>query len=91
MKVIITKYATSSGIQIREGDISAFAKLFRCNDGRLGYHQCFGGNDWHPNSTQAIEDVEARFSRKRASLELQLKALDEKRAKAINAIQASGL
>lgn len=91
MKVIITKYATTSGIQIREGDISVPACLFRCNDWGLGYHQCFGGNDWHLKPTQAVEDVEARFSRKRASLERQLKALDEKRAKAINAIQASGL
>lgn len=92
MKVIITKYATTSGIKIREGTADDALVCVRCDNRALpGYPDYFHGNDWHRYADAAIEDVEARFSRKRAFFERQLKSLDEKRAKAINAIQASGL
>lgn len=90
MKVIITKYAMTSGVFVRDGEAYQFAgRGFRCSvDHDTEY---WSGDDWCKTGEQAIQDVELRFTRKLASLERQIKALNEKRAKAISAIQASGL
>lgn len=92
MRVIITKYCTTSGIQIREGDADEAQNVFRCNDRGVGdYRECFYGGDWYRNGDQAIQDVELRFARKYQSIRQQKNALGKKCAIAINKIQASGL
>lgn len=92
MRVIVTKYATTSGIKVREGEISNPETMFQCNDKGTGaYREYFHGNDWHRSADDAVLDVEKRFSRKRKSLQKKLSDLDSKFNAAINAIHESGL
>jgi len=75
MKVWITKYALTSGIQEREGD--------DCGDGMIqchpikefGYTEYFHGKDWHTSHASAVTQAQAMRLRKILSLEKNIERL----------------
>jgi hypothetical protein len=90
MKAIITKYATSEGPVLMEGIMAdechtTFQSPAR---GCLGaYDTYFHGRDWHVDKRSATDDVLRRFASKYAGLKKQIAALQEKRDKALKAIE----
>lgn len=88
MKVLITKYATTCGVQVVEAkDLKD--GLVACYE--TPYAQYFCKGEWHKDSVSAHNDVVRRFMKKRESLKKQLAALDDKLANALTTIKESGL
>lgn len=88
MNAIITKYATTSGVFIKEVEENKGTTSRMCAEtGSPGiWHNHYHGNDWHTNQEDALKEVRARFAKKKISLEKQLTKLDKKLAKAIEEI-----
>lgn len=88
IKVILTKYALTSGPTVirglvddeNPGMINCTAEHGPCNY----YH----GKDWHVTIKSAVDDVIARHFRRKASLTKQLQILDRQLNKAIEAIRS---
>jgi len=57
--------------------------------GSFGFY--YHGNDWHNNKRDATDDVLDRFRRKHANLRKQIESLQEKRDKALKAIEGMEL
>lgn len=85
MKAIITQYATTTGVQIKEGERGVF-RTFLCEDGSR-----FASKAYCLDGVSAHNDVVRRFMKKRESLKKQLAKLDDKLANALTAIKESGL
>lgn len=72
MKVCITKYALTDGIQEMEGKLSE-KKYFLSNDGVY----CIGQKDWHKTRAEAVTRAEEMRKAKIDSLKKQLDRLEK--------------
>lgn len=88
MKVIITKYAVTSGVKIMEAVLHDESPGMIKTDEMFGYYH---GNDWHQTKENARNNVRKRFKNKRLSLLKQLIALAGKETKAIDTIEKAEL
>ena len=88
MKAIITRYAMTAGVEIKEGepepgdDMGSFVIQ---EPGEMS--QCFFRKDWHTTKREAVDDVLRRFVKKQASLKRALLKLDAKRDAVLKAIE----
>jgi hypothetical protein len=83
MKVIITKYAVSSGVEVVEGEVNEnLPELLK-----VGYGYYHGkGREWHTTSETAKVKVKEMFAKKRKSLQKQLDSLDDRLQKVLSQI-----
>lgn len=88
IKVIITKYAVTSGVKVMEGIIQNDPPTMIKTREMFGYYH---GNDWHSDKTLAKTEVRLKFARKRASLNKQLDALAGRERRAIEVIEKAEL
>jgi hypothetical protein len=89
-KVLITKYAVSSGVDVKEVELSdEFPTMVTEASGC--FRQSFHGDDWHETKASAIDEVNKRFASKRKSLEKQLALLDKRKARALKNIEEAEL
>lgn len=71
MKVWITKYALTGGIQEMEGGLSGERQYFFSNDNSY----CIAPNHWHKTRAEAVTCAEQMRQKKIASLEKQIDRL----------------
>ena len=93
-KAIITKYATTKGPILLEGEaVGTKDETFRTfGDINAGvYRGFFHRYEWHTDKRSATDDVLDRFAKKQASLKNQLAALQAKRDRALKAIEGMEL
>jgi hypothetical protein len=97
-KVIITKYAFSSGVKIAEGvdhtgdpNLSPSSTMFVARGTGFISTDYYHGKDWHKTKESAVAHLNEQVMKKRKSLEKQLAGLDKKLKKALAAIEAADL
>lgn len=88
MKVIITKYATTSGVKVMEASRCSGDPTMVKTSEMFGYYV---GSEWYEAKENARFDTRSRFFRKRASLTKQLDALAGKERKALDVIEKAEL
>lgn len=92
MKAIITKYAVTSGVQIRDvKQCEQGEHMAQATDNSDVWSEYFHGNDWHTNQSDATAHVTALFDKKQRSLSKALKALTGRKEQALRIIKDSGL
>jgi hypothetical protein len=91
MKAIVTKYAITAGPKLMEGSVceAGFTTPGELQPG--AFQSYYHGRDWHADKRSATDDVLDRFARKYAGLKKQIAALQEKRDKALKAIEGMEL
>jgi hypothetical protein len=83
MKAIVTKYATTSGVVVLEGQQSKeFPAMFRPDGWMSGLH----GKDWHLGPGAAERQIEELFRAKEKSLRKQLENLGAKKKAALDVV-----
>ena len=85
MKVIVTKFATTSGVFVAEAETSHDARMVSVNG------RCFHKPHWHTSSAEAALQVGRVFAAKRRSLLRAVEALDERLKTATEAARRAGL
>lgn len=91
MKIILTKYVTTTGPLIREASIRDDGIAVITDPDHQHFYDTFIHNEWHSNSKEALEDIKRQFSSKRARLKKELAALNKKEHSALTAVSASGI
>lgn len=93
LKVIITKYALTSGVFKAQGTTHAdFPGMFeQINPTGFPRSIHYHGRDWHATKTEAKEDVLKRSENLRKSLMNRLAKLDKKTTAAIQEIELMDL
>lgn len=92
MKAIITKYATTKGPILMDGELLPKGAFQSPGDTHPGaFSTYFHGSEWHTNKRSATDDVLDRFKKKQAFFKRQLAALQEKQDKALKAIEGMEL
>lgn len=71
IKVYVTKYALTKGIQVSKGNIFNDCKSIRCSS-----YCSFHGNEWHTDFESALKQCEKMRHRKIKSLKEQIKKLE---------------
>lgn len=85
MKVIITKYATTSGVSVKTGEMYSTIG-FKSDDEMFGHYH---GKEWHRDKQSAINDVRTRFEKRRVSLSKALSKLAYKMQSALAEIESA--
>ena len=95
IKVIITKYALTSGPIIAEGtpDPQSKTRMLEVNRSGSGFQRTdyYHRQDWQTTKEDAIKNVMERAAQRRLSLEKQIEKLDSQLAKAWNTINEMDL
>lgn len=92
MKVLLTKYACSSGVTVIEGEDHGGTTRMFCQAVPSGcFSQNFHRDDWHKTKESAMAKVDSMFDKRQKSLEKALAGLQKKRQKALSTILAADL
>ena len=78
MKIYITKYALSSGIIVREGELTGIGTMVSVRHTEVGgFTQYFHRPDWHMTKVAALKKAEKMREKKLQSLEKQIEKIKD--------------